>query len=129
MILTIDFDDPRPIFLQVRDGLVWGIATGQLQAGEQLPSVRQLAEDLGVNLHTANKAYQALREEGLIHLNQRSGAVVKGMEAPSGEFRRLYGQRIRLLAAEARCHGLDEDAFLDICRDALRALREKEGNV
>ena len=62
--------------MQLRNQIILGIATAKLQEGESLPSVRQLADEIGINMHTVNKAYALLREEGIIHLDRRSGAVI-----------------------------------------------------
>lgn len=76
MFLTIDTDDPRPIYSQVTDGIKDLIARGKLQEGTTLPSVRQLASDLGVNLNTIATAYRELQKEGLIDIRHGSGSVV-----------------------------------------------------
>src|SRR5208283_3897726 len=66
MLLTINTDDPRPIYQQVADGIKELIAGGKLEEGAALPPVRQLAADLGVNLNTIATAYRELQKEGLI---------------------------------------------------------------
>ncbi len=76
MLLSIEPDGPVPIYQQIRDRIVEAIADGRLPAGSALPSTRQLAVDLGVNFHTVNKAYDLLRQEGLLRLGRKSGAVV-----------------------------------------------------
>ena len=76
MLLTIDTNDPRPIYQQVADGIKEAIARGMLPEGALLPSVRQLAADLGVNLNTIASAYRELQEEGLIVVKHGSGSVV-----------------------------------------------------
>lgn len=76
MLIEVDSAAKEPLYLQIRDQIVSGIALGQLEAGMQLPSVRALASDLGINLHTVNKAYAVLRDEGYIRMKGRSGAFV-----------------------------------------------------
>lgn len=76
MIIKIDKMNPAPIYQQVRNAIVTAIATGELHPGDQLPSVRSLAGDLGINLHTVNKAYAILRDEGYVLMRGRAGAVV-----------------------------------------------------
>ena len=73
MLITIDAAAPEPLYLQIRNQIVAGIATGQLEPGQSLPSVRSLASDLGINLHTVNKAYAVLRDEGYVTLSPASG--------------------------------------------------------
>lgn len=76
MLITIDAAAAEPLYLQIRNQIVAGIATGQLESGQSLPSVRSLASDLGINLHTVNKAYAVLRDEGYVRMRGRAGAVI-----------------------------------------------------
>jgi len=76
MIIQIDFNSDEAIYLQLRNQIILGIATSKLREGEQLPSVRQLADDIGINMHTVNKAYTVLRQEGYVKVDRRRGAVV-----------------------------------------------------
>lgn len=83
LLLQIDQMDQTPIYMQLRNQIVAAIASGQLQPGDRLPSVRSLGGDLGVNLHTVNKAYALLRDEGYLAMRGRAGAVV--LEPPDGD--------------------------------------------
>lgn len=76
MIIRIDHALEEPLYLQIRAQIIAGIATGELAAGQPLPSVRSLASDLGINLHTVNKAYAVLRDEGYVIMRGRSGAFI-----------------------------------------------------
>lgn len=76
MIIEIDFNSDEAIYIQLRNQIVMGIATSQLMVGDSLPSVRQLADHIGINMHTVNKAYSVLRQEGYIKLDRRKGAVI-----------------------------------------------------
>ena len=76
MIIRVDPADARPIYRQIADEIKALIARGALREGEPLPSVRQVAADLGVNLNTIATAYRELQEEGLITVRHGSGAVV-----------------------------------------------------
>ena len=73
MLIAVDAAAAEPLYLQIRNQIVAGIATGQLEPGQSLPSVRSLASDLGINLHTVNKAYAVLRDEGYVTLSPASG--------------------------------------------------------
>ena len=70
MIIQIDFNSDEAIYMQLRNQIVLGIATSRLQEGDSLPSVRHLAEEVGINMHTVNKAYSVLKEEGLIRMDR-----------------------------------------------------------
>ena len=76
MILNLDFNSDVPIYAQIKEQIIKSIATGDLKLNESLPSVRNMAEEIGVNLHTVNKAYNLLKDEGYINIDRRKGAVV-----------------------------------------------------
>ena len=76
MIIEIDFNSTEAIYIQLRNQIVYGIATARFKEGDSLPSVRALAEEIGINMHTVNKAYALLRQEGYIRLDRRTGAVI-----------------------------------------------------
>jgi DNA-binding transcriptional regulator YhcF (GntR family) len=76
MIIEIDFNSDEAIYVQLCNQIILGIATSQFREGEQLPSVRQLADTIGINMHTVNKAYAVLRDEGYVVMRGRSGAVI-----------------------------------------------------
>ena len=77
MLVRIDFESDVALYIQLRDQIIMGIATETIKNGESLPSVRQMAEEIGINMHTVNKTYALLREEGFITLDRRNGAVVR----------------------------------------------------
>ena len=76
MIIKIDFQSDEALYIQLRNQIILGVATSTLQEGDALPSVRQLAEDVGINMHTVNKAYSLLRQEGFVSIDRRKGAVI-----------------------------------------------------
>ena len=76
MFIQIDFNSDEALYMQLRNQIIYGIATDNLKEGDSLPSVRQLAENIGINMHTVNKAYSVLRQEGFVKLDRRKGAIV-----------------------------------------------------
>ncbi len=76
MILTIDFESDEALYIQLRNQISIGIAADRIREGDSLPSVRQLADNIGINMHTVNKAYAVLKQEGFIKLDRRKGAVI-----------------------------------------------------
>ena len=76
MLIEIDFNSEEAIYIQLRNQIIMGIATSTIHEGDSLPSVRQLADTVGVNMHTVNKAYSVLKQEGFIQLDRRRGAVI-----------------------------------------------------
>ena len=76
MVIEIDFNSDEALYLQLRNQIVLGIATSRFREGDALPSVRQLAENIGINMHTVNKAYSVLKQEGFVKVDRRRGAVI-----------------------------------------------------
>ncbi|TMR10756.1 GntR family transcriptional regulator [Nonomuraea turkmeniaca] len=126
MNLTIDLDSDVPIYQQIRDRIVEAIARGEAVEGDPLPSTRQLAADFGINFHTVNKAYDLLRQEGLIRVNRKSGAVIRrdpGAGPPDPGFSERWEERMRILLAEATVHGLSQDEVIRRCTATLSGFR------
>ena len=76
MIIEIDFNSDEALYLQLCNQIIMGIATSQFREGDSLPSVRQLADTIGINMHTVNKAYTVLKQEGYVKVDRRRGAVI-----------------------------------------------------
>ena len=126
MVLKIVMSGEIPIYIQLRNEIVKGIGRGELAAGENLPTVRQLASELGVNTMTVSKAYQLLKSEGFIETDRRKGAVVRKMpdmepagSAAAERYRDRLGDELELLSAEAKLRGLKREDFLRLCEDAF----------
>ena len=118
MILNVDLASEVPIYQQLRDRIVEAIAEGVLTQGSPLPATRALAADFGINFHTVNKAYDLLRQQGLIRLNRGTGAVVTPTAADP-VFRTEWTARARTLLAEAIAKGLPAAEVLATCRSLL----------
>ena len=76
MVIEIDFNSDEAIYVQLMNQIILGIATSRLQEGDPLPSVRQLADTIGINMHTVNKAYSLMRQEGFVTIDRRRGAII-----------------------------------------------------
>ncbi len=76
MIIEIDFNSDEALYIQLRNQIVIGIATSKYREGDSLPSVRQLADRIGINMHTVNKAYTVLKQEGFVKVDRRRGAII-----------------------------------------------------
>jgi DNA-binding transcriptional regulator YhcF (GntR family) len=120
MILNVDLASEVPIYQQIRDRIVEAIADGVLTEGSPLPATRALAADFGINFHTVNKAYDLLRQQGLIRLNRKTGAVVTATVADS-PVRAEWTARARTLLAEAVAKGLPADGVLETCESVLNS--------
>ncbi len=110
-MITIDLTSPLPIVEQLRGEIRHAIASGQLEPGDPLPTVRQLADDLGINLNTVARAYRLLEDDGLVSSIRGRGSIVRSaQEAPAiaeRSLRQRIGQSMRTLVADARLAGLD----------------------
>lgn len=113
MIIRIDFSSNEAIYVQLRNQIVMGIATAQLSEGDSLPSVRQLAEEIGINMHTVNKAYAVLRQEGFIRMDRRSGAVIAVDVNKMAALEDLKEQ-MKVLLAKARCKNISKEEVYSI---------------
>ncbi|MGN7359795.1 GntR family transcriptional regulator [Paenibacillus sp. SAF-054] len=116
MVISLQLDGDTPLYEQLRNQIVIGIATGQLEPEEKLPTVRQLAEELGINTMTVNKTYTLLKQEGYIVIDRRHGAKVsppsaRNQSEPSPELQ----DQLQLLIAQAAIQGINESRFQKLC--------------
>jgi GntR family transcriptional regulator len=126
MILQLDFSSDVPIYMQIRNQIIMGIADGSLAAGEKLPTIRSLADEAGINMMTVNKAYQLLKQEGYITADRRSGAAVIGNTAAKNELSDKTKSDFRLLISEAKLRGVSREDLLRLCGSLYDEL-EAEG--
>lgn len=115
MVIGINEYSDIPIYLQIRNQIVIGISEGKLMPGEQLPTVRGLAEEVGVNSMTVNKAYQLLKQEGYIYTDRRNGAKVKEVMSLSEELPKETKDMLQRVISEAKIRGIDKKKFYEIC--------------
>ncbi|GER67988.1 GntR family transcriptional regulator [Weizmannia acidilactici] len=117
MFIKIDLELDVPIYQQLRNSIIEGIASKELAPGDPLPSVRAMAADLGVNMHTVNKAYQMLKQEGFILIHRQKGVVIQPDQMPPADETYLEGLagQLRPLVSEAICRGLGQKQFLQMC--------------
>lgn len=114
ILLHLDFGSDIPIYVQIRNQIVLGIADGGLEEGERLPTIRALADECGINMMTVSKAYQLLKQEGYIRTDRRLGTVVCGISSGSAPKKEtLDGLRLHL--SELRMLGIDKEEALKIC--------------
>lgn len=113
MVIEIDFQSDEALYIQLRNQIILGIATSSIQEGDVLPSVRQLAEDIGINMHTVNKAYSVLRQEGFVTIDRVKGAVVC---LDIDKLRALNEMKrvLRVLLAKGRCKHISCEEVHDL---------------
>jgi len=125
MFLAIDLQSDVPIYTQIAESIIEGIAKGELVKGESLPSVRSLAVDLGVNLHTVNKAYHLLKQEGYVQINRKQGVIIEPNAFPSADntFTQRQQQRLKPIIAEAICRGMERDEIIAMLDEVYGQLK------
>ena len=125
MLIGLDFQSDIPIYLQLKTQIIEGIATGRLKPGDSLPSVRQFAEDLGINMHTVNKTYNLLKQDGFILVHRQKGVVVNpnGSPAVTDDYLSHLDDGLRPMIIEAFCRGIKEEAFNKLCSEIFLTLK------
>lgn len=131
IIIVLDLQSETPIYTQLVNRIIEGIASGSLKPGEPLPSVRSLAADIGVNMHTVNKAYSILKQEGFIQIHRQKGVVVQpdGMPGVTGEYLDKLKEALRPLAAEAACRGMNKQELQNIVEAIYTQLKVQKGDA
>ena len=114
MLLRLDFSLDTPIYQQIRNQIVCGIASGELPPGMQLPTIRTLAEDCGVNMMTVSKAYSLLKQEGYLKTDRRAGTVV--CDRRPGGLPAQTKRSLALAVSEAKAAGANLETVLQLCR-------------
>jgi len=118
LLIVIDFNSEIPIYIQLRDQIIVGIAGKTLLPGEALPSVRRMAADIGVNVNTVNKAYTILKDAGYLSIDRRSGCYVSTEIPPTDDKLSLeLAERLKPIAAAAACRHMGSEAFLSLCKN------------
>ncbi|MEG2787584.1 MAG: GntR family transcriptional regulator [Romboutsia sp.] len=121
MILDLDFNSEKPIYIQIREEIIKSIARGDLEINESLPSVRALANEIGINLHTVSKAYNLLKDEGYINIDRRKGALVNTLPIKKEEINFItIKDQIELLVAESYLKGIEKESFIELCENYFR---------
>lgn len=115
MIIAINEYSDIPIYIQIRNQIVLGISDGRLAPGEQLPTVRALAEEMGINSMTVNKAYQLLKQEGYIYTDRRNGAKVRERMEFNAELTNESKELLQRVISEAKVRGISKEEFYRIC--------------
>ena len=105
MLIEIDFNSEEAIYVQLCNQIILGIATSKLQEGENLPSVRQLADTIGINMHTVNKAYSVLKQEVFVTIDRRRGAVIS-IDADKIRALEEMKEELRVLLAKGSCRNI-----------------------
>lgn len=122
MYIEIDFNSEEALYVQLRNQIILGIATSKLKEGDSLPSVRTLADDIGINMHTVNKAYSALKADGFVRVDRRRGVVVAVDVDKLRTIAALKGY-LRPIAAAAMAKGISKEEAQQIIADVYDELQ------
>ena len=123
-MIKIDFQSDEALYIQLRNQIILGIATSTLREGDVLPSVRQLAEDIGINMHPVNKAYSVLRQEGFVTIDRRRGAIVS-LDVDKLQALDEMQKNLRVLLAKGRCKNITRQEIHDMVDEIFDGYDDK----
>ena len=121
MYIEIDFNSDEAIYVQLKNQIIVAIATAQIKEGDSLPSVRNMAEDIGINMHTVNKAYSSLRQDGFLRIDRRRGAVV-AVDIDKISSMAVMKAQLRPIIAQAICKGISKEEAASLISDLYKEL-------
>ena len=108
MLREVDYNSDEAIDVQLQNQIIMGIATEMIKEGDTLPSVRRLADNIGINMHTVNKAYSILKQEGFIQLDRRRGAVI-AIDVDKARALLKLEEQLRILLAKGCCKNITRE--------------------
>ena len=123
MIIKIDFQSDEAIYMQLRNQIILGIAASMLHEGDVLPPVRTLAGQVGINMHTVNKAYALLRQEGFVTMDRRRGAVI-AVDADKLEAIEETRASLAPILAKATCLGVSRSEIHELVDELISSWEE-----
>ncbi|WP_291567509.1 GntR family transcriptional regulator [Clostridium sp. UBA2485] len=116
-MIKILFDSETPIYVQLKNEIIKAIARGELEEGEALPSIRDLSVDIGVNLHTINKAYNLLKDEGYLSIDRRKGAMVNVNKDKKEDFINSIDEESEVFLCRCICKGVSKEEIIKLISD------------
>ena len=119
MMIEIDFNSDEAIYLQLKNQIILGIATSRFQEGDSLPSVRQLAEVVGINMHTVNKAYTVLKQEGYVKVDRRKGAII-AVDMDKLKMMNELKKELQVMIARGSCKNITKEEFHGLIDEIYR---------
>ena len=116
MIIRVDFNSSEALYMQLCKQIIIGIANEEIKEGDNLPSVRDLADEIGINMHTVHKAYSILRQEGYLKVDRRHGAII-AIEVDNTKAQMELAEELKLSLAKAISKGVPREAALDMVNE------------
>lgn len=129
MFIQLDLQSKLPLYAQLKDQIVEGMAKGIFRPGDALPSVRTMAADLGINLHTVRKAYQELQQEDFLLIHRQKGVVINPDGIPNADslYLEQLKENLRPIVTHSLCRGMEVEKFLKITEQLFAEYTQKEG--
>ncbi len=115
-MIEIDFNSDEALYLQLCNQIIMGIASSQFREGESLPSVRQLADTIGINMHTVNKAYTVLKQEGYVRVDRRKGAVI-AVDADRIRALEELKKQLQVILAKSSCKNISKEEIHELIEE------------
>lgn len=125
MLIRVDFNSSEAIYMQLCRQIIIGIANAEIKEGEYLPSVRDLADEIGINMHTVNKAYTILRQEGYLKVDRRHGAIID-IEADEVKARMELAEELKLSLAKAASKGIGREEAMEMVQEIYDCFESRE---
>lgn len=119
MIIEIDFSSDEALYLQLCNQIIMGIAASRFREGDSLPSVRQLADSIGINMHTVNKAYTVLKQEGYVKVDRRRGAVI-AVDADRIRTLETLKKELQVILAKGSCKNISKEEIHELIEEIYR---------
>lgn len=116
MVLEIDFNSDEALYLQLCNQIILGIATARFREGDSLPSVRQLADSIGINMHTVNKAYTVLKQEGYVKVDRRRGAVI-AVDVDRIRALAELKKELKVILAKSSCRNVSKEEIHELIEE------------
>mgnify|MGYP000305848747 CR=1 FL=1 len=116
MMIEIDFNSEEALYLQLCNQIILGIASSRFQEGDSLPSVRQLADTIGINMHTVNKAYTVLKQEGYVKVDRRKGAVV-AIDVDRIRALEELRRELQVILAKSSCRNISKEVIHELIEE------------
>ena len=123
MFIEIDFNSEESLYLQIRNQVILGIAMRQFREGDSLPSVRQLADTIGINMHTVNKAYTVLRQEGYVKVDRRRGAII-AVDSDRMQTLAELKKELQVILAKSSCKNISRQEMHELIEEIYREMTD-----
>lgn len=122
MFIEIDFNSDEALYLQLRNQIIMGIAADRFREGDSLPSVRQLADTIGINMHTVNKAYTVLKQEGYVKVDRRRGAVI-AIDIDRMRTLAELKKELQVILAKSSCKNISKEEIHELIEEIYEDYR------